>query len=69
MKYVSLVLVDICLNIAKLTLGILSLQENIGTIFEYMRVLSSRKVNPLIIPPDLLWQVLIHVKEDMKRNP
>ena len=69
MKYVSLVLVDIQLNIAKLTLGILSLQENIGTIFEYMRVLSSRKVNPLIIPPDLLRQVLIHVKEDMKRNP
>ena len=69
MKYVSLVLVDIWLNIAKLTLGILSLQENIGMIFEYMRVLSSRKVNPLIIPPDLLQQVLLHVKEDMKRNP
>ena len=68
-KYVSLVLVDIQLNIAKLTLGILSLQENIGVIFKYMRVLSSRKLNPLIIPPDLLQQVLIHVKEDMKRNP
>ena len=32
-------------------------------------VLSSRQVNPLIIPPDSLRKVLVHVKEDGKRNP
>ena len=34
-----------------------------------LRVLSSRQVNPLIIPPDSLRKVLAQVKEDMKRNP
>ena len=37
--------------------------------YEYLRVLSSRQVNPLIIPPDSLRKVLVQVKEDMKRNP
>ena len=31
--------------------------------------ISSRQVNPLIIPPDSLRKVLAQVKEDMKRNP
>ena len=39
------------------------------TDMSYLRVLSSRQVNPLIIPPDSLRKVLVHVKEDMKRNP
>ena len=34
-----------------------------------MRVLSTRRVNPLIIPPDSLQMVLAQAKEDMKRNP
>ena len=34
-----------------------------------MRVLSTRRVNPLIIPPDSLQLVLAQAKEDMKRNP
>ena len=38
-------------------------------IYEYLRVLSSRQVNSLIIPPDSLRKVLAQVKEDMKRNP
>ena len=32
----------------------MSLQENVNAIYEYMRVLSTRRVNPLIIPPDSL---------------
>ena len=40
-----------------------------NAIYEYLRVLSRRQVNPLIIPPDSLRKVLAHVKEDMKRNP
>ena len=34
-----------------------------------MRVLSTRRVNPLIIPPDSLRMVLAQAKEDIKRNP
>ena len=36
---------------------------------EYLRVLSSKQVNPLIIPPDALRGVLAQIKDDMKRNP
>ena len=34
-----------------------------------MRVLSTRKVNPLVIPPNALRQVLAEAKEDIKQNP
>ena len=54
---------------AKLTLGVISPEQNVSSIYEYLRVLSSRKVNPLIIPPDSLRKVLAQVKGDMKRNP
>ena len=43
--------------------------KNFNAIYKYMRVLSTRRVNPLIIPPDSLWFVLAQAKEDMKRNP
>ena len=36
---------------------------------ECCRVLSSKQVNPLIIPPDALRGVLAQIKDDMKRNP
>ena len=39
------------------------------SLYEYMRVLSSKQVNPLIIPPDALRGVLAQIKEDMKMNP
>ena len=54
--------------LAQLSLGVMSLQENVNAIYEYMRVLSTRRVNPLIIPPNSLWLVLAQAKEDMKRN-
>ena len=57
------------MTLAQLSLGLMSLQENVNAIYEYMRVLSTRRVNPLIIPPDSLRMVLAQAKEDMKRNP
>ena len=47
----------------------MSLQENVNAIYEYMWVLSTRKVNLLTIPPDALRKVLVQAKEDMKWNP
>ena len=60
---------DIRIILAKLTLGVMSLEQNVNATYEYLRVLSSKQVNPLIIPPDSLRKVLVHVKEGMKRNP
>ena len=67
-KYSVAIINDIRIILAKLTLGFISLEQNVNAIYEYLRVLSSRQVNPLIIPPDSLRKVLAQVKEDMKRN-
>ena len=68
-KFTVAALTDIRMTLTQLSLGLMSLQENVNAIYEYMRVLSTRRVNPLIIPPDSLWMVLAQAKEDMKRNP
>ena len=68
-KFIVATLTDMRMTLAQLSLGLMSLQENVNVIYEYMRVLSTRRVNPLIIPPDSLQMVLAQAKEDMKRNP
>ena len=69
LKYTVAIVSDIRINLAKLTLGIMSLEQSVNAVYEYLRVLSTRQVNPLIIPPDTLRKVLAKVKEDMNRNP
>ena len=68
-KYTVAVITDIRIILTKLTLGVIGLQQNVNAIYEYLRVLSSKQVNPLIIPPDALRKVLAHIKDDMRRNP
>ena len=68
-KFTVAALTDMRMTLAQLSLGLMSLQENVNAIYEYMRVLSTRRVNPLIIPPDSLRMVIAQAKEDMKRNP
>ena len=68
-KFTVATLTDIRMTLAQLSLGLMSLQENVNAIYKYMRVLSTRRVNPLIIPPDSLQMVLTQAKEDRKRNP
>ena len=38
------------------------------TYYEYMRVLASQELNPLIIPPDILKTILSRIMEDIKSN-
>ena len=52
LKYTVAIVNDIMINLAKLTLGIMTLEQNVNAVYEYLRVLSTRQVNPLIIPPD-----------------
>ena len=44
------------------------LKEDIDALYEYMRVLSTQQLNPLIIPPDILHQVLDQVKDGIRSN-
>ena len=53
-KYTVAIINDTRMNLAKLTLGIMTLDRNVNAVYEYLRVLSTRQVNPLIIPPDTL---------------
>ena len=69
LKYTVAIVNDIRINLAKLTLGIMSLEQNVNAVYEYLRVLSTRQVNFPIIPPDTLRKVLAKVKEDMNRSP
>ena len=62
-RYTVAIITDVRIILAKLTLGVMGLQQNVEAIYEYLRVLASKQVNPLLIPP------LAHIKDDMKRNP
>ena len=53
-KFTVATLTDMRMTLAQLSLGLMSLQENVNAIYKYMRVLSTRRVNPLIIPLDSL---------------
>ena len=69
LKFPVNVVTDIRKILAKLTLGVLSLQQNVKPIYEYLRVISGKQVSPLLIPPDELRGVLTNIKDDMRRNP
>ena len=43
-------------------------KEDIDALYEYMRVLSTQQLNPLIIPPDMLHYVLEQVKDGIRSN-
>ena len=53
-KFTVATLTDMRMTLAQLSLGLMSLQENVNAIYKYMGVLSTRRVNPLIMPPDSL---------------
>ena len=54
LRFTVTVITDIRIILAKLTLAVMGLQQNVKAIYEYLRVLSSKQVNPLLIPPDAL---------------
>ena len=48
--------------------AIYALKEDIDSLYEYMRVLSTQQVNPLIMSPDILQEVLDQVREGIRSN-
>ena len=41
------------------------MEENVCTLYEYLGVLTNKKVNPLIVPPVDLCNIIVKVKHDM----
>ena len=56
------------MRINHLYTAIYALKEDIDALYEYMRVLSTQQLNPLIIPPDILCQVLDQVKDGIRSH-
>ena len=56
------------MHINDLYTAIYALKEDIDALYEYMRVLSTQQLNPLIILPDILHQVLDQVKDGIRSN-
>ena len=56
------------MHINRLYTAVYELEEDIDALYEYMRVLSTQQLNPLIIPPDILRQVLYQVKDGIRSN-
>ena len=45
-----------------------ALQSDTESLFEYMRALASQELNPMIIPPDILKDVLHKIEADIKSH-
>ena len=69
LRYSFLVLSDIRIGLQRLTSGLMALDANVNGVYEYLRVMASHTVNPLVLPPEKLRQMLAKIKEDMRTNP
>ena len=57
---------QLCIN--RIYTAVYALKEDINALYEYMRVLSTQQLNPLIIPLDMLHYVLEQVKDGIRSN-
>ena len=57
---------QLCIN--RICTAVYALKEDINALYEYMRVLSTQQLNPLIIPPDMLRYILEQVKDGIRSN-
>ena len=53
----------------RLITGLIVLRNNVERIYRYLNVIASQEVNPVMIPPPPLRQLLAEVQEEMKSNP
>ena len=67
-RYVNNLIDNMWMHINRIYTAIYALKEDINALYEYMRVLSTQQLNPLIIPPDILHQILDQVKDRIWSN-
>ena len=49
--------------------SLFALQSNTDTIYEYLQVLASHILNPMVIPPETMCSLLQDVQTQMAHNP
>ena len=67
--HVSGLMQDITSAVKRLLIGLIAIRNNVEKIYEYMRVMSTHKVHPALIPPQPLRDLLVHVRDKMRENP
>ena len=68
MRYESNVLHYFQTRIYRVHTSLYALWGDTESLFEYMRVLASQQLNPMIIPPDILKKILHKIEEDIKSH-
>ena len=56
-------------RIFRLHTSLIGLKNDIDSLYDYLRALAARDLNPLIIPPDTLRKVLQDLQEELKAHP
>ena len=67
-RYESNLIDHMQLRINRIYTAVYALKEDIDALNEYMRVLTTQQLNPLIIPPDILRYVLEQVLDGIRSN-
>ena len=57
------------LTVFRLMVGLSNLEKNIDRIDEYLRVMTTHKATPVIIPPNALRRLLGKVRKQLRPNP
>ena len=53
----------------RLITGLIVLRSNVEQIYKYLRVVASREVDPIVIPPPPLRELLAEAEKEMAHNP
>ena len=67
--YANNLLMDANVIVNRLITGLIALRNNVEVIYRYLSVIASHEVNPVMIPPPPLRELLEEVQEEMKQNP
>ena len=68
MKYETMLLTQIQNRLNMIYSSIHGLRFVTNSLYEFMRALASEQLNPIIIPPDVLCNILQKVQDDIKTN-
>ena len=63
------IMLDAHVVLNRLITGLIVLRNNVERIYKYLNVIASREIDPVMIPPPPLREMLAEVKEEMKQNP
>ena len=68
-QYIVFFLIEARASMSRINMGMLTLQQNVQGIYEYLRVISTHRINPLVIPPRSFKIILKGVRDKLSANP